>query len=184
MRPLQSQIRRYSKAQWALAGGLLLATAVFYALGYRPLAGRLQSLKAQTEAERRGLTQNLSKAGELPSLTLRVERLQARVERHGKTLPRQPDMGQFMKDITQVGQQSMLRQFEVHPLGSRRGDLFFELPISMKFEADFMNASMFLRQLEDLQRLTRIRHLDFRGKDARQGTVEVEVTMNIYFSEG
>jgi hypothetical protein len=53
----------------------------------------------------------------------------------------------------------------------------------MTFEGDFLNAFGFLRQLEEMQRLTRVKTLSVRCRDPRTGLVEVSLAMNIYFSE-
>ena len=67
-----------------------------------------------------------------------------------------------------------------------RSELFAEQPVSLKFEGDFLSVFSFLRQTEEMQRLTRVRELRLRSDDraARPGQVEVELSMNIYFSEG
>jgi Tfp pilus assembly protein PilO len=170
--------------QWVAAGLLVASLGGFYVLGYRPRQSQLRDLESQIASKRRELEANQAKVLELPRLILKVEKLQARVERNGKKLPRQLELGRFMNDLTQVGQQTMLRNFTVMPMGSRRMELFFEQPICLNFEGDFLQAAMFLRQVEDMQRLTRVRRLHIRNRDDKSGQVEVEVTMNIYFSEG
>ena len=68
----------------------------------------------------------------------------------------------------------------------RNGEQFAEWPISLKFEGDFMNVFSFLRKTEEMQRLTRLRGLRLKGLDhgGKAGQVQVELSMNIYFSEG
>ena len=48
----------------------------------------------------------------------------------------------------------------------------------------FLNACTFLRQTEEMQRLTRVRSISIRSKDGKLGQVEVQMAMNIYFAEG
>jgi Tfp pilus assembly protein PilO len=67
-----------------------------------------------------------------------------------------------------------------------RSELFDEQPVSLTFEGDFVNVFSFLRQTEEMQRLTRVKELKLRSSDrtGKSGQVEVELSMNIYFSEG
>ena len=53
----------------------------------------------------------------------------------------------------------------------------------MTFEGDFLNVFGFLRELEGMQRLTRVKTLSVRCKDPKTGQVDVSMAMNIYFSE-
>ncbi len=186
MRPLQSKTALFARAQWVLAGFLIIALGGFYFVGYLPMNSKLRGLRQEIEIKRRDLAFSQSKGFDLDRLTRDVEHLQADVERNGKKLPKEPELGQFIADLYQVGQQSALLNFTVEPNASRRFDLFFELPIKMRFEGDFSNAARFLRQVEDLQRLTRVHHLNIKSrpdKDGKEGRVDVEVVMNIYFGD-
>jgi len=184
MRTLKDQIGWCRRVHWALAGGLAGALALTFVFGYRPVLGRQAAVESKIAERRLALESGHGRAEELPQLMLRVEKLQAQVERTGRKLPRQPELGQFIKDITAVSQQTALRSFVVQPLGYKRADAVMELPICMTFEGDFASAAQFLRQVEEFKRLTRVRRLNVRAKDGNDGTVQVELTLNIYFSEG
>jgi Tfp pilus assembly protein PilO len=112
-----------------------------------------------------------------------VYRLQARLEHNNKTLPRQADMGTFIKDIETVSQQSAVQKFTCHPGAAQKFAAISLVPVTMNFEGDFISVFQFLRQSEDMLRLTRIRALNIRSTDARAGQVEVGMAMSVYFSE-
>jgi Tfp pilus assembly protein PilO len=86
--------------------------------------------------------------------------------------------------VTQISRRLDLREWKYQPSAPKAGDSYYELPIQMHFEGDFVNSASFLRQVEELQRLTRVKKLTVKGTDRKRGTVEVDVAMNIYFSEG
>ena len=65
----------------------------------------------------------------------------------------------------------------------RRQDLYGEIPIVMSFEGDFTNVFGFVRRLEEMQRLARVKQMTVKAKDGKAGQVDVSLTMNIYFSE-
>jgi Tfp pilus assembly protein PilO len=163
---------------------VLAGAAGFYFLGYRPRTERIADLRLSVESSRAKVESNQVKARSLRDLAREVQRLEDRVQGYGRQMPRQPELGEFLGDITRVSQQLSLRDWKYEPAPPKRGDDYFELPISMHFVGEFGNAASFLRQVEELQRLTRVRRLTIKARDRKTGQVEVDVAMNIYFSEG
>jgi Tfp pilus assembly protein PilO len=157
----------------------------FIAVVYRPSSERLDGLRRQAEEQRHRLNDNLSQVRILPDVMLTVDRMQNRLERFDKKLPRQPELGPFINDITEVSHQASLRKVTVEPGVPARTDLYTEWPISLKFEGDFVSVFAFLRRAEAMQRLTHVKGLKVRSTDnGKSGQVQVELSMNIYFSEG
>jgi type IV pilus assembly protein PilO len=184
MRSLQSQAQAYTRVQWALGILLAMGLGAFYLAGYRPATSRQAGLLMQMSARQRDLEQNQNRARNLPILAAEVQQLERRVAAYGRQFPRQPELGEFIREITRISQQLSLSDWKYQPGAPRRGDSYFELPIQMHLEGDFVNVATFLRQIEDMQRLTRVRKLGFKVHDSKAGTVEADITMNIYFSEG
>jgi Tfp pilus assembly protein PilO len=157
----------------------------FVAFIYRPSSQRLDALRRQSEEQRSRLNANLSQVRILPDVMLAVDKMQTRLERFDKRLPRQPDLGPFMNDITLVSHEAALRKVQVEPGVPTRGELYTEWPIALKFEGDFTSVFAFLRRVEEMQRLTQVKGLKVRSSDSgKSGQVQVELSMNIYFSEG
>ena len=183
-RTLEHQHGRCTQAQWVLGAVLALTVGAFFLFGYRPAEVQQRKLRDAIETQRRDLVSRQSRAANLPAVTLEVDKLRARLDRFDKKLPRQPDLGEFIKQITQVSQQAELRKLSVQPGMPKRTALYAEMPITLKFEGDFLSAESFIRQAEDMQRLTRVKNLTIRNRDSRTGQVDVSLTMSIYFLEG
>jgi Tfp pilus assembly protein PilO len=184
MRSLKSQItwcNRWRTGMSALLGVMVL---LFIFAGYVPAKHRLDALHGQIDTKTREVEDNQNKARNLPLLALEVQELESRVRDYDRQFPKQADLGDFIKDITRVSQQLALRDWKYQPGAPKRGDSYFELPIQMNFQGDFLNVYAFLSEVEHLQRLTRVRKLAIRAKDLKSGLVEVEIGLNIYFSEG
>jgi Tfp pilus assembly protein PilO len=184
MQSLRTQIGWCTRMQWALACAILAGMVGFYALGYLPATRRMETLRLQIQSKKRELEQNQNKARNLPILALEVQQLESQVRTYDRQFPRQPELGQFIRDITQISQQLSLGEWKYQPGAPRRGNAFYELPIQMQFQGQFPNVEAFLRQVEDMQRLTRVRRIHIKGRSGMAGAVEVEMAMNIYFSEG
>jgi Tfp pilus assembly protein PilO len=162
---------------------MLVFVAAFYLIGYRPASTRLVSLRQDIEIKQRELKDNQSRTQIRPIVEQKVNELRRKLERYDKKLPRQQDFGQFYNDITFLGRQSALEKCSVEPAAvPKRNDRFIELPIDLRFEGNFLNVFSFLRQIDQMQRLTRVQNLKVTSK-GNSGQVEVQLSMNIYYAE-
>ena len=183
MRTLQSQIDSCARAQWVLGTAMLLLIVGFYVFAYRPSGARLATLRQDVEIKRRELKDNQSRTQIRPVVEQTVNERRRKLERFDKKLPKQQDFGQFYNDITFLGRQSALSKCSVEPAAvPKRNDKFVELPIDLRFEGNFLNVFSFLRQIDQMQRLTRIHNLKVTSK-GNAGQVEVQLSMNIYYAE-
>jgi len=181
---LRSQAEKCMRIRLGLVCGLVALAGGFYLLGYRPADHQLKQLTAQMQAKHQELQSSRHEAEKLPAVEMDVQNLKLRLERYDKKLPRQQELGQFIRDITQLSQQSTLRKLTVQPGVPKRHQLFNELPISLNFEGDFLAVFSFLKETEEMQRLTRVRAISVKCRDTKLGHVEVQLSMNIYFTEG
>jgi type IV pilus assembly protein PilO len=185
MRTLRTQAEWCARAQLILAVTLIVLLVSFIAFIYRPNSAKLSGMQEAIAEQRRDLASNRTKVQILPDVMLAVSETRNRLERFDKKLPKAPELGPFINDITEVSHQTALRKWTVEPGVPARTDLYAEWPISLKFEGDFNGVFAFLRQAEQMQRLTRVKGLKLRSSDSgKSGQVQVELSMNIYFSEG
>jgi Tfp pilus assembly protein PilO len=166
-----------------MAVALLVASIGFYCTWYRPAKRQLSTLRATMRQQQDQLAANQAQLRNLPALQADVYRLQARLEHNNKTLPHQPELAAVMKDLNALGQQSAVRKFTCQPGPMQKQQGVSEVPMAMNFEGDFMSVYQFLRQSEDMLRLTRVRELKIRATDPKTGQVDVQMALNVYFSE-
>jgi Tfp pilus assembly protein PilO len=186
VRTLQDQIGWCARAQWVLAGATVLLAGGFYLGGYRPAARELARLDGQIAAAERELESNQARTQIRPIVEQKVNESRRKLERFDQRLPRQQDLGQFIGDITHLSQRSALRRWSTQTHVPRPSDdrLLSELPIELHFEGEFPGVFAFLRQMEQMPRLTRVRDLQVKSKPNTPGEVEVQVSLAIYYSEG
>jgi Tfp pilus assembly protein PilO len=184
MRSLRNQAEWCRKVQYVLVGTIVLMGIAFYLFSYRPANSQLETLQREMAAKQQELDANRQRAKNLPTVALDVEKLRLKLDRFDKRLPKRQELDQFIKDITQLSHRSNLRKLMVQPGVPRKYELFAAQPISLHFEADFNDVFSFLRQTEEMPRLTRVQSISVRCVDSKLGTVEVQVSMNIFFMEG
>lgn len=183
MAALRTQADVCRKVQWILAGALVLCVTAFVTLHWLPGLREQRALREQIDRRQAELAANSNAGERLAAVSSNVERTRLRLDRFNRKLPRHEELGQFVKEITNLSQQASLRRLNNQPGELRRRDLFSERPIALSFEGNFADVFSFLCRAEEMQRLTRVRSLNVRSIDARQGLVDVRVVMSIYFSE-
>jgi Tfp pilus assembly protein PilO len=178
---LARQMDTFAKAQYVLAAAMLVVVGLFYVGVFRPQSFELQQLADQIAGKRAELDQDRSQTDRLPRITSELQSLKERLADF-KKLPADPQLGQFIDEITRVSQQQSLRELVVEPGVPRRDDLFSEQPISMSFQGEFMAVWDFIQHLEDMQRLTRVRDVTITTDDDHPG-VRVNLSINMYYGE-
>ena len=158
MGSLENQVGRCARLQWALSGLLAAGFCVFYLAAYRPANQRLERLQGRIAGQHDELDANRAQLKSLPGLRNDVTRLRAQLD-------------------------GLNRRLAIQKSSMRHLELFGEQPIGISFEGDFLSVFNFLRQVEDLQRLIRIKSLTMSTRDPQQGHVDVHVAMNVYFAE-
>jgi len=181
---LKSQMRLYMRAQWWMAMGLLTLIGLVCLLAIRPATSRLETIGAHVARQQNELQSARAQLAALPTVEKETEELRLRVESFDKKLPKHEDLPQLIGDVTQMSRAAELSKLAWRPEATvRRSDQFTELPLDFTFQGDFLHVIGFLSDVQKIQRLTRLRKLDVQAKDGTDGQVDVQLTMNIYFSE-
>jgi Tfp pilus assembly protein PilO len=181
MMSLQNQTSWLIRAQWILGAATLALCAAFYLFAYRPQTSRAAQLQQQIVVQQKELFAGRAQTRELDAVRDEVNSLKVRLSRV-KVLPKRQELAQFIQDIAKLADKTSLRRYNLRQPGMPViGDQVNRQPIEMSFEGDFVNVFSFLRNTEDLPRLTRVPSLSIRSMDNR-GQVRVTLTMNIYFT--
>jgi Tfp pilus assembly protein PilO len=184
MRTLFGQIQLFARLSQVSAALLVVGVGAFYFAVYRPhnqqyarLTGDLRSVRAEIQATQ-------SRADALPEVAKQVVELQAQLD-SAKRLPKQQEMPDLIRDLTQLSRQSALRNFRYNPgTTPMRSEYFNEQPMAISFEGDFLAVFNFLRNTEELKRMTRVKQMNVRNLDPRvkDGQVQVDLSMGIYYA--
>ena len=185
MASLQTQILWMKRARTTLISITLIALVAFYFFPYRAATERLRALQAQTSSRQAELRDNLAKSSIKTEIAAKNERLKQELERIRKP-SKESDFSQLVKDLTACAQQSGVRQFDYKIGMPTRSDLFMEQQFSLTCEGDALSVFNFLRSVEDMQRLTRVRSMSVKTVPEKNGSgagrVQASVSLNVYFS--
>lgn len=180
-KPLRDRTQHYTKLQWWLAAGLLVFCVAFYLFVYRPASQRGDRLVAQIHTQQAELADARTRAKDLPKIASENDELAMRLAR-SKRVPKQTEWAEFVRDLTRLSNQASLRKFSYkYGTAKRIGD-FAQFPVMLDFEGDAMDAYVFLKQVEDLPRLTRLRSLSLKTRPEKAGQIQAQLDLNTYFS--
>lgn len=182
MIPLAQQRCWLRRVQWISAGSTAILLAAFLVVVYFPFTHRASALQAEAESAQGKIRKNAATARDLDLIKADVDRLRAQILR-SRQVPKQQDLPKFIRDVTQLSQSSQLQRFRYEPSTQKKQELCSELPITLQFSGPFPDVATFLRQAEEMPRMTRTRKLNLKCRDGKAGVVDVELSMSIFFSE-
>jgi Tfp pilus assembly protein PilO len=168
----------------ALAGAICIAAIGFYFSWYRPATKLWRDLQTDIDTKNQSLVSSRSKAGELPAVAIEVERLRQQLDRFDRQIPRQQELPQFLTKLDALKQDVTLTKWNLKPEMPKPGDSYSEQSIHVDFQGDYEDVASFLAKVESLDRLTRVRRLALRSAPGKNGVVEVQMDLSIYFLEG
>jgi Tfp pilus assembly protein PilO len=119
----------------------------------------------------------------MPPMIRQIESMKRRYNKDwDRRLPERKELAGFLREIASNLAQEDLSNEMIQPGNPSRSPLYNCLPITMKFEGDFLSLANFLRRVDGMTRLTRVEHLSIqRGDDHRK--LPITLGMNIYFTE-
>ena len=174
---------RFSRDNWIVLGVLAAVTASYLLVVYRWQSAALSEVRSQRSRRKRQLAADGVTASRVPSL---IREINALSNRYGKNwdrrLPKRKELAGFLREISANLADENLPNQIIAPGSPTRGPLYNVLPITMKFEGNFLLLAGFLKRVDGMARLTRIEKLIIDGRKDRDG-LGIEVGMNIYFTE-
>ena len=164
-------------------GILVVISATYLLVVYRSQAKCLGGLRTQSAERKRQLDADAARASRVPPMLREVESMKQRYNKDwDRRLPRRIELSGFLREISaNLAEEKLLNQMTA-PGDPSRGPLYNVLPITMKFEGDFLALAGFLKRVDAMTRLTRIEQLKIQPNPGSKN-LAIEVGMNIYFTE-
>ena len=166
-----------------IMGGIVVAmTAAGYAFGYLPSTRKVERIQEETASVKQSLEVDGLKATVVPELLRQVEVMKGKYKDFDRRLPQRQELGGFLREISgNISSEDFSNQ-SIEPGKPSQEDLFFTLPIVLKFQGSYMSLARFLQRIDDMQRLTRVQKLVV-APGPTDGVLDITVQLNIYFTE-
>lgn len=141
-------------------------------LGYETDATRQEAVLADLEKSTRGID----------DLDAKINSLGEAVRFFQAKLPQEGDVASILDRVTEIAEAQALVNKNFQPSGKiETGPNYREQTIDITFAGDFKNFYAFLLQLEQMPRLTRIPQMSLTKIQGREGEMEAEVKLSIFF---
>ncbi|HAU37240.1 MAG TPA: hypothetical protein DCX07_05935 [Phycisphaerales bacterium] len=175
-------MKMIAKDTWVVLGVLVVMGAAA-AFVYVPQSRKLNELRGEVVSQEEAIKMDLQRAAVVPEIRNQVQEMRSRYINWQRRLPKQKELGQFLREIsTQISDQSLSNQV-IEPGNPAREELYHTLPIIMKFGGPYPAMAQFLKGLENMERLTRVQRIRIKNDPKKDGEVDVELRLNIYFTE-
>ena len=149
---------------------------------YFPQNRKLDQIKTRIAAEKVAMDEQAQKIAVIPQMQREVQELRSRYRNFDRRLPKQKELGEFLRQISGNLTEARLSNQLIEPGKPEKEELFHTLPIIMKFDGSFPAVADFIKHIERMERLTRVQKLVIMT-DKRTDQLNIELQMNIYFTE-
>ena len=156
---------------------------------YVPQGRRLDQVRAQAAAQKLAMESDFQKSRVLPEMVRQVEEMKSRYRNMDRRLPKQKELGGFLREISLNMVQQRLSNQIIEPGKPSEMELYHTLPIIMKFQGTYLSAANFLKKIDEMERLARVQRMvigldGHADKDDKgESSLNIELQLNIYFTE-
>jgi Tfp pilus assembly protein PilO len=168
---------------------MLVMLALAAVLGvYMPQSRKLSQIQTQIVNQKLAMDSDLQGCQVVPELARQVAEMKSLYRNLDRRLPKQKELGGFLKEISTNLLQAKLTNQTIEPGKPDAAELYHTLPIVMKFEGNYLSLANFLKRIDGMERLTRVQRMNIgldreAGKDKPLENVNIELQLNIYFTE-
>jgi type IV pilus assembly protein PilO len=96
-------------------------------------------------------------------------------------LPQEKEIDKILKEVWQMAEANALQTRSVKTLRTERAASYSEQPIEMNLSGDFNGFYVFLQQLENMPRITRVTHMALNKITDKDGSMQAKLTLSIFF---
>jgi len=157
----------------------LLGCAYFFVFQKANL--RREQLKTEITLRQTALTNLMLATAGVEDLNRKVDDLKKAIEFFESKLPAEKEVDKILKEVWQMAEANSLQTQTVKTLKAERNANYSEQPIQMSLSGDFNGFYAFLLQLEKLPRLTKVTNMSLKKIDERDGEMQAQLTLSIFF---
>ena len=158
--------------------GLLASTNYFV---FSKANKRKADLMSEIRTKQQALSNFQQATAGIEDLNRKIDELQQAITFFESKLPQEKEVDKILKEVWQMAEANQLTTKSVKTMKSQRGPSYSEQPIQLSLSGDFNGFYAFLLQLEKLQRITRITDMNLQKISDRDGEMQAQMTLSIFF---
>jgi type IV pilus assembly protein PilO len=142
---------------------------------------RLDERRADTQAKRKVLADLRQSTAGIVDWNVKIEELKKAITFFESKLPPEKEVDKILTDVSQMANANALETKLVKPLKSERSSSYSEQPIEMSMSGNFNGFYVFLQQLENMPRITRVTNMALTKITDQDGAMQAKLTLSIFF---
>lgn len=167
---------------------LALLAVVFVIFGaglWWPAHAERTDLQSRIDHAQRELDRDLADAEHLPELHQRVEELREALSGAHRYVPREDELDQLLRDLTQAMQTYAVADADLTTRETRRFAEYSLVPMTLEFRSSFPAAFGVIEQIETMSRLVRIDRMEIEPAQRDElSPVHVRLELSTFFAHG
>jgi len=154
----------------------------FVLVRYLPLRKRAKGVKLTKAAKMLAVSKGRAQSEQLPVLEEQLVRLGQSIGEYEARIPRQRELGVFLRRIADLMNEHNLREQVVEPGGQIKSEELTCIPVNMKCKGRLGEVFEFYKRLQALDRLVRIEQVKLTNDTNFSGEVTMETRAVIYYA--
>lgn len=157
-------------------------------LAYVSHTKMIRPANAEMASQKTRLIEKQAKLAKLQSAPAAAEELKAQLDRLSQAvvffeskLPPASEIDSVLENVTIIAKRNNLASNMIKTLRKKSNNGYFELPLKMELSGNFKSFYSFLLELEQLDRITKIRELTLSKNEEEQGRVDASFTISIFY---
>ena len=142
---------------------------------------KIAAMERKTEDKVKALSDLEKATSGVSDVDKKVAELEEAIKFFEKKLPQEREMDLILKEVWQMAEQNRLTTKTIRTMKSVRGAAYSEQPIEMSLSGDFNGFYVFLQQLENMPRITRVTSMALSKITDQDGSMQAKMTLSIFF---
>ena len=158
--------------------GLLACTYQFI---FKPSAARRAELSTEIERKETALANLRQATAGVDDLNKMISDLEQAIKFFDSKLPQEREVDKVLKEVWQLAEANTLQTKTIKTMKAEPNASYNELPIQLSLSGNFYGYYAFLQQLEKLPRITRVTTMNLTKINDRDGDMQAQMTLSIFF---
>lgn len=160
---------------------------IILCLGYKFMISSANKSLAEQKIR---VSNKLAKLIEIRKVTVNAEdqskqlgQLQEAIRFFESKLPPKSDIHKALEQLTIIAQKQGLKPKTIRTLARKNNSGYIEQPIQMELVGDFSSFYSFLLEVEQLQRIMKIRELKLKKQSITEGNISANFVVSVFFQD-
>lgn len=152
---------------------VVLVGGAYAYLSYMPAQEQIKKLERRLKDQENELVKIKRATADIKAFERRLEKVRADFAVAQQMLPRTKEIPSLLTNISLLGADSGLDFVLFQPGGERRSGFYAEIPVNLKFEADYHSVAVFMDRVSRMERIVTFKNLKLGSRKMRGGRAQL-----------